>query len=399
MGVRVVKRAPATIRKRPWLVPPRLRTAAEEAEERRASWLELFFDLVFVVAITELSHALVVDHSLAGFLRFAGLFVPVYVAWQGYSFYADRFDTDDLVLRVAFFAAMPAIAAMAVQVEDVTQGRHSAGLAASYIVLRSIMLGLYLRAWFAVPEARPLVRLYGTGYALAVLLWVVSLAVDPPARYVLWALALALDLSLPPLSTRIHRRVPTSSAHVPERWALFTLIVLGESVVAVAVATAGSNWRFSSATAAVVGFAGVCAVWWLYFDPQEHVVLRGGTPSVVVYSYAHLPLLMGLAAASAGLRLLIEQASEGHLGVGASVAFVGGIVVFLLAFIATRVVTVAGGHRVGVSLKVGTISALLVVLAAEGLLPPIGLAAAVAFVLATLVFLERTFFPEVGEPR
>src|ERR687887_1451360 len=115
------------IRSEPWLVPPRLRTAADRHEERRATWLELFFDLVFVVAITELSHALVVDHSLGGFLRFAGLFVPVYVAWQGYSFYADRFDTDDLVLRAAFFAAMLAIAAMAVSGQGFTDCGHSAG--------------------------------------------------------------------------------------------------------------------------------------------------------------------------------------------------------------------------------------------------------------------------------
>jgi low temperature requirement protein LtrA len=165
-------------------------------------------------------------------------------------------------------------------------------------------------------------------------------------------------------------------------------------VVAVAVATAGSDWRLASATTAVLGFAGICALWWLYFDRQDQVVLRGGTPSVVVYSYAHLPLLMGLAATSAGLRLLIERAREDHLGAGGSVAFVGGIVLFLLAFITTRVITVSSGHRLGVSLKLATIAALLALLACEGLLPPAALAAVVALVLATLVFLERTLLPD-----
>src|SRR5205823_7341428 len=98
----------------PWFVPPRLRTAEDPAAERHASWLELFFDLVFVVAITELAQALVVDHSTGGFLRFAALFVPVWVAWQGYMAYATRFDTDDALFRVAYFAAMLAIAALAV---------------------------------------------------------------------------------------------------------------------------------------------------------------------------------------------------------------------------------------------------------------------------------------------
>src|SRR6266498_2652915 len=109
MGIRVGER-PTAAR---WFVPPRLRTLADEGE-RHASWLELFFDLVFVVAITELSHELVLDHSAGGFLRFAALFIPVYVAWQGYMAYATRFDTDDLAFRAGYFAAMLAIAAMAV---------------------------------------------------------------------------------------------------------------------------------------------------------------------------------------------------------------------------------------------------------------------------------------------
>src|SRR6266568_6211568 len=119
-----------------WFQPPRLRTLADEGE-RHASWLELFFDLVFVVAITELSRELVADHSAGGFLRFAALFVPVYVAWQGYMAYADRFDTDDLLFRVAYFGAMLAIAAMAVLIRDVARGRDSAQFALAYAALRS----------------------------------------------------------------------------------------------------------------------------------------------------------------------------------------------------------------------------------------------------------------------
>src|ERR671931_1803877 len=111
MGVSIEDR-PRADGRATWFAPPRLRTAADEGE-RHASWLELFFDLVFVVAITELSQALVADHSAGGFLRFAALFVPVWVAWQGYMAYATRFDTDDLGFRLAYFGAMLAIAAIA----------------------------------------------------------------------------------------------------------------------------------------------------------------------------------------------------------------------------------------------------------------------------------------------
>ena len=375
-----------------WFVPPRLRTT-HEVGERHATWLELFFDLVFVVAITELTHELVVDHSTAGFLRFAALFIPVYVAWQGYTFYATRFDTDDLALRVAYLAAMLAIAAMAVLIGDVARGVHSAGFAVAYVCLRSFMLALYWRAWRAVPEARPLIRLYGGGYSVGVAIWLASLAVDTPLRYVVWGIALTLELSLPPVSTKIHRRVPTSGSHVPERWALFTLIVLGESVVAVAIGTSGTNWRLDSAAAAVLGFAAVAATWWLYFDRQANVVLRGTAPSVVVYSYAHLPLLMGLAATSAGLRLLIERAGEDHLGAGASVALLGGVILYLVSLIATRSVTVSGPRRVGVSLKLGAAAIILAFLLAEAALPPVALAGGLAFVLAAVVFAERMLIP------
>ncbi|HEV8571585.1 MAG TPA: low temperature requirement protein A [Actinomycetota bacterium] len=391
MGMRVGRRGRDRAR---WLVPPRLRTEAGEGEERRATWLELFFDLVFVVAITQLAHELVLDHSTAGFLRFGGLFVPVYVAWQGYMAYADRFDTDDLAFRLAYFAAMLAIAAMAILIDDVGHGLRSSGFAVAYVVLRSIMLALYGRAWRSVPQARPLIRFYAPGYGIGVAIWLASLAVDAPLRYVMWGIALVLDLSLPPLSPRMVRpRVPTSGSHLPERWALFTMIVFGESIVAVALATSGTDWRLESAAAAVLGFTAVAGTWWLYFDRQASVVLRSSTRIAVIYSYAHLPLLMGLAATSAGLRLLIERAGEDHLGPGPSVAFVGGIVVFLLSLVATRSVTVTGPRRVGISLKLGTAAILLVLFATEAAFSPVALAGAVAFVLSAMVFAERTLFP------
>jgi low temperature requirement protein LtrA len=144
MSVRVEQPVPSDERAS-WFQPPRLRTLTSEGE-RHASWLELFFDLVFVVAITELSRVLVADHSALGFVRFAAPFFPIFVAWQGYMAYATRFDTDDLGMRLAYFAGMLAIAAMAVQIGDVADGRHTTGFALAYVALRTIILVLYARA-------------------------------------------------------------------------------------------------------------------------------------------------------------------------------------------------------------------------------------------------------------
>lgn len=119
--------------------------AASNARERRRQACELsrlFLDLVFVVAIAQLAHERVIDHSLHGFAVFAALYLPVFLAWQGFSFYADRFDTDDVVFRLVMFAAMLAIAALAIQIPDVAHGDSSTGFAVAYIVLRSLMVGL-----------------------------------------------------------------------------------------------------------------------------------------------------------------------------------------------------------------------------------------------------------------
>jgi low temperature requirement protein LtrA len=140
----------------------------------------------------------------------------------------------------------------------------------------------------------------------------------------------------------------------------------------------------------VLGFASVASVWWLYFDRQASVVLRGSTMSIVVYSYAHIPLLMGLAAISAGVRLLIERAGADHLGTGASVALLGGVLLYLAGLIGTRTVVVHRQHRLGVSLKLGAGAIIVGLLAWEAALPPLAVGAGLAVVLAAFVYVERT---------
>src|ERR671937_2861300 len=108
---------------RRFLEPPRLRTAsAERYEERHATWLELFLDLVFVVAIAELGTSFAHDVSARGFLIYLGLFVPIVWAWAGFTFYATRFDTDDLVYRVLTLLGMFAVAGVASAVPDALHG-------------------------------------------------------------------------------------------------------------------------------------------------------------------------------------------------------------------------------------------------------------------------------------
>src|SRR5918994_813620 len=121
--------------------PPRLRTLEDTAEERRATWFELFFDLVFVVTVAEIGLVLSDDATLGGLLSYLALFVPVWWAWMGFTYYANRFDTDDLAYRLLTLAGMFAVAALATQVHGALHGGESE-FALAYVAVRLPLLVL-----------------------------------------------------------------------------------------------------------------------------------------------------------------------------------------------------------------------------------------------------------------
>ena len=141
-------------------------------ESRHASALELFFDLVLAVAIAALGELLALDTSLRGFLRYGALFVPVWWAWVGYTFYADRFETDDLIYRLLVLLAMLAIAGIALNTSLAFSSLSASRvLAASYVGVRLILLLLYARAYRHEPRARPLCGSYLVGFSIGAAFW------------------------------------------------------------------------------------------------------------------------------------------------------------------------------------------------------------------------------------
>src|ERR687886_1419499 len=175
---------------RRFLEPPRLRTlASSQADDRRATWLELFFDLVFVAAVGQLANGLAAEPTAGRFFEFLGLFGPVWWAWMGFTFYANRFDTDDLVYRVLLLCAMFGVAVLATTIPSVFNGATE-GFPLAYVAVRVALVTLYARASRHVPEARALARSFLGAFSFAVLLWAVSLAVPAPWAYVVWGCAL-----------------------------------------------------------------------------------------------------------------------------------------------------------------------------------------------------------------
>jgi len=318
--------------------PPGLQTD----ESRTATRLELFFDLAFVLVIAELAGGLRKDVTVHGVLVFAGLFAVVWWSWMSSTLYANRFDHDDVVFRLNKLAGMGAVIGLAAAASDAT-GKYATAFVLCYVLLRVVLLLQYARAYRHVEQARAGVSIYLAGAGAGALLWLVSLAVPEPARYVLWGLGVLVDALAPLLVTARRIEVPLHLEHLPERFSLFVILVLGESVAAVAHGVHDASWTSGAVVTAAVAFALTAALWWSYFDlagaAAKHMLDEAGgersTVSHDVYVYGQLPLCLSLAAIGAGVQgLVIESTGQASTGVRALLSC--GVALYLVTVAVTN---------------------------------------------------------------
>ena len=295
------------------LEPPRLRTRGRDVDEqRRATWLELFFDLVFVAAVGQLANSLSAEPTTARFFEFLGLFVPVWWAWMGFTFYANRFDTDDLPYRLLMLCAMFGVAVLATTIPSVFRGATE-GFPIAYVAVRVVLVTLYTRASRHVPEARALATSFLGAFSFSLLIWLASLLLDAPWAYVCWGIALVIELVAPIPAWRLLRDAPVDRRHLPERFGLLTLIVLGESVLAVVFGVSTVSWDVGSAAAAAAGFIVAAALWWIYFDfLDEGALTARGIFGGLTYTYMNYFVVAGLTALGAGVKLAVLAAGGDH---------------------------------------------------------------------------------------
>ena len=316
----------------PRLPAPHLRTAdGHERSERHASWLEAFFDLVFVAAVGELAGALEPQVTSETLGRFFGLFVPVWMVWMAFSVYADRHDDDDTTHRVAMLVAMGLSVGLAASVPDAFEGETTAFVIA-YLALRSLQLGLYARARRHVPATRALYGRFLVLYGAGGTLWALSLAFDGPARYSLWAAGIAIDLAGPLSERRSEERVAIDAHHLAERFQLFLLIVLGESVAQLVSAAHDRPWSVHEGAVLAAAFTTLAALWWVTLNAVDHAALRRSHRALTRFVFANLPLVAGIASASAGLhRAILAADGAGSIPVASRCALYGGVALALLA--------------------------------------------------------------------
>lgn len=286
---------------------------------RSSSPLELFFDLIFVVAVSftsaQLHHA--ESHALVGggLLSYLMAFFGIWWAWMNFTWFASAFDTDDWFYRLLTLLQMAGVLVLAVGIEPATRGDFRT-LVAAYVVMRLALVTQWLRASRGHPGMRRTALRYAAGVTACQVLWIAFIWV--PVGASAWVfLALVLCELAVPVWAESAGTTPWHTGHIVDRYGSFTLIVLGESVLAsttaVAEALAGGA---HIAELALIGFSGLAiaaGMWWLYFSADVGERL-GRLPQALVFGYGHYAVFAAAGAFSAGISVLLDsEISATHL--------------------------------------------------------------------------------------
>ncbi len=330
-----------------WIQPVKLWPAGAD---RRVSWLELFFDVIFVAAVAQAGHPLSEDYSPAGLLRYAFLFLMIWWAWLGHTVYCTRFHSEDWVQRLLTFLQFFAVAIMAANARSGLGSDDSAGFGAAYAVMRGVLVVQYLRAR-RIASTRELTTNHARGFALAAGLWLVAALVPVPWRFGLWAIALAVDFLTPWMAGHHVHKVQADAVHFPERFGLFTLILLGESVAAIMRGIENQpTWSPPAVIAAFSSLGLMCAFWWGYFHGanaagERHIRSRRDRTRLQLWMHAHVFFYLGVAVLSVGLEHVIVHGGLGSLHGLQSVMLAGSMVLALAAFAVLKLTSNQAEHR------------------------------------------------------
>jgi low temperature requirement protein LtrA len=308
-------------------------------EEKRTGYLELFFDLVFVFAFTQVTTMVVEDTSAAGLARAALVFALVWWAWSAYAWLTNAIDVENVATRVFVFAAMLAAFFVALAVPD-AYADEGAWFATAYFAVRVLHVALYVWGVRADPVLRVAVGRLAPWFLVAPVIALVGGFVDAPWRTTLWTISIAVDV----IGTLFAQGFRISASHFAERYALIVIIALGESIVAIGLAALELERDGVFALAVAVSFAGATAAWWMYFDFTQLAVERAlheapeatrGRLARDVYTFFHYPIVLGIVLLAVAAKKTLDGPGE-SLPDGGRAALALGISVFLLGFVLIR---------------------------------------------------------------
>jgi len=338
---------------------------AETEGELTVAPLELFFDLVFVFAITQVAGLLGTDHTLAGFGRGALILGMVYWGWSLFTWALNATGTSRLFVRLGLLGAMATILLMAVVIPEAF-GDEGVYFATAYFAYRMIGTVVYFLA--AEPEQRVALSTFFPSATLASVIALVGGFAGEGIRPWIWLVSLVIDFGATKAAERADWHI--RPGHFAERYGLLVIVALGETVIAIGVGLAGAEVNASLGVTLVAAFAAVAALWWSYFDwvasgVEAHLrSLEGisrGKFARDAYTLLHLPLIAGIVLFSVALEEITAHPSE-HLAAYGRWVLAAGIVLVLFAFAAATALRVA--KRLPVERVVA--AALVILIALEG---------------------------------
>ncbi|WP_433455407.1 low temperature requirement protein A [Streptomyces sp. CA-142005] len=297
-------------------------TARRTDEAYRSSTpLELFFDLCFVAAVAQaashLHHDLSGGHLGHAVGNYLWVFFAIWWAWMNFTWFASAYDNDDDPYRLLTMVQIAGALTLAAGVPRAFESGDYLVVTLGYVILRLAMVLQWLRAAGADPERRTTALRYAVGFALVQAGWVARLAFDQPT-YLYVGLALAVGELLVPIWAERAQVTTFHPEHITERFGLFTMIVLGEAVLAAtnAVQTAADSRDGTDVDLLVLAGSGlllVFSLWWLYFDRTSQRMLRS-MPTTIIWGYGHYLVFTSTAAIGAGLAVVVDALS-GHMHV------------------------------------------------------------------------------------
>ncbi|KPM55343.1 low temperature requirement protein A [Frankia sp. R43] len=321
---------------RRWRLPMGARSAEEP--HRASTPLELLFDLTFVVAIAaaaaELGHAVADDHLGHGVVGFVMVFFAIWWAWMNFTWFASAYDSDDVPYRLLTLLQMAGVLVLAAGVPAAFDDTDYTAVTVGYVIMRVAMVTQWVRAGRGDRASRATAYRYALGTAVIQAGWLARLALPDTAGLIAFFVLVPLELAVPPWAERA-ARTSWHPHHIAERYGLFVIIVLGESVLAASRALAPAVEAGATTDTVLLGAGGLLLLfgcWWLYFAaPAGHGLARH-PERAFGWGYGHYGVFAALAALGAGLEVAAEtlvhhiKVSDGVVGFAIALP----VIVFLL---------------------------------------------------------------------